>query len=161
MKTTLNLTIAALLSTGLLATAAEDKQPQTKAAPAQTYATWIASELEGTGSSQEDAKVTADPDGDGMPNLLEYAIGGDPLFPDSEARPSARIQAGRLVYTFKRDSAKSDLIYAVESSTDMRTWRRIPSEIVRNKGSVETRSVTLPASAQLGFVRLKVSLVSQ
>ena len=141
--------------------ATEEKPSQSEATTTQTFATWIASELEGTETSVKDATVDGDPDGDGMPNLLEYAIGGDPLFPDSEAQPSARLEGGRLVYTFRRDSAKTDLIYAVESSTDMRNWRRIPSEIVRSKGTVETRRVTLSAAAEIGFVRLTVSIVAQ
>lgn len=139
--------------------AAQSKPSQANLSEPQTYATWSASEFEGTGTPSIQTGMDADPDGDGMSNLLEYAFGGDPLFADAAAQPTARVDGtGDLVFTFNRDASKSDLIYVVETSTDMNIWRRIPSEIVHTKGTIESRRVTLPASSRAGFVRLNVKV---
>jgi hypothetical protein len=80
---------------------------------------------------------TADPDGDDLPNLLEYALARDPLAPESE--PHVRITniAPSLAIEFLR--ARSDLTYTVEASSDLATWEVIAT----NPGAV---SATVPVT---------------
>lgn len=54
------------------------------------YETWAA----GYGFEPGQEAPSADPDGDGLPNLLEYLFEGDPFVPDSASRPKLRIQSG-------------------------------------------------------------------
>ncbi len=83
------------------------------------------------------AASAADPDGDGLDNLLEYALGLDPRAPGvppagaSGGGTSAGLpvittvdDAGtlRLELTFIRPPAREDLIYTVEISDDLVTW---------------------------------------
>ncbi len=77
---------------------------------------------EATGLSGAAADPLADPDGDGVPNLLEYALGGDPLVPRSAVLPEAELVDGRLAFTFNR-IADPGLIYTVEVSDDLVTWQ--------------------------------------
>ncbi len=60
----------------------------------------------------------ADPDGDGLKNLAEYAFGGDPLRPYSAMPPSlAAVMEGEEMFleiTFSRIDA-SDIVYRVEA----------------------------------------------
>lgn len=74
--------------------------------------------------------ATADPDGDGIPNLLEYAAG---LLPDSPDPPSALQQVsyedGRLVLEFRRDERAVDLLLEVEASTDLQQWTVIARSV--------------------------------
>lgn len=70
-----------------------------------------------------DAADSADPDRDGLPNLLEYATGGDPLAPAASPLVTGT-DAGRLALTFPvRSDAK--LVYEVEASDDLYAWTSI------------------------------------
>lgn len=65
---------------------------------------------------------TADPDGDGVPNLSEYAFGGDPLH--AQAVPGApQAEAGGGITFYQRQAA--NLSYAVYESTDLTNWTLI------------------------------------
>ena len=65
---------------------------------------------------------TADPDSDGHMNLLEYALGGNPLESDKELVTSQETD-DRLHLTFAR--MRSDLVYTVEGSSDLSDWSMI------------------------------------
>ncbi|HPA20305.1 MAG TPA: Calx-beta domain-containing protein [Verrucomicrobiae bacterium] len=73
----------------------------------------------------------ADPDGDGHPNLEEYAFKTDPLGATSrpvfvqELVPGAGIAIG-----FDRDPALGDIDLIVESSDDLVSWRTVAQSLV-------------------------------
>jgi hypothetical protein len=82
--------------------------------------------------SGNDAAPEADPDNDGVANLLEYALARDPHTPDGLGE-TLRVEAvatdddeGRihLEITFVRPPGREDLRYVVEVSDDLVTWRR-------------------------------------
>ena len=62
----------------------------------------------------------ADPDGDGIVNLLEYALDMDPNVASVDGLPTAQIDpsCGCLTLTYTRVLAASDLIYSVEAAND-------------------------------------------
>jgi hypothetical protein len=61
--------------------------------------------------------ATADPDNDGVPNLLEYAFSRQPGRAEpSPALTSVSVQSGRLVINFTRDERAGDLLYEVQVS---------------------------------------------
>lgn len=74
-----------------------------------------------------DPRHEADPDGDGVANLLEYAFGGDPTVPSHRMAggppllPQAQSGASGLLFTFPKraDSASRGLSHVVEFSTDL------------------------------------------
>ncbi len=73
------------------------------------------------------AADTADPDGDGIPNLLEYAFGGDPLVPGTATLPTADILADRLALAFDRvaDPALTYAVQATDSLEGSASWTDI------------------------------------
>ncbi len=105
-----------------------------------------------------------DPDGDGIPNLLEYAYGTDPLDSLSSDLPEMRILEEEGVRTlaleFNQITSESDVEYIVEFSSDLTNWI-----ISTNSVSLETRGdqidrrltsgVANPTSARQ-FVRIRI-----
>ena len=89
------------------------------------YAAWLAARF--SSAERVDPLVSgpaADPDADGLPNLLEYALGGDPRDPSSHPAPQAQVAASRLTLTFSR-LADPALVYTVEASPDLADWATV------------------------------------
>lgn len=99
----------------------------------------------------------ADPDGDGINNLLEYALGGNPLSAaDADAtRPLTQVAASRLQISFLR--ARAEVSYIVEASGDLTTWTPVsytPVSIGQTQTVADTVDIT---SASRRFLRLKIT----
>ena len=80
-------------------------------AAAEPYAAWRALHFGAAGDTAS-AADTADPDGDGLPNLLEYAVGSAPLAASAPAA-TVGLSGGRLALTYTR-IADPALTYTVE-----------------------------------------------
>ena len=111
----------------------------------------------GTTTASGIAADNADPDGDGVPNLLEYALGTDPNSASSVTRPAVQVSGSRLQLTFAR--TRADVTYIVEASSDLASW----SAIATNPGTVG-QSVTVTDTVDLStaspprrFLRLRVT----
>ena len=87
---------------------------------AQTFDTWRVAKF-GANANSPIAAPDADPDGDGVANLLEYALGADPLSSASRNLPSL-VPGAYLTISFSRVTAASDLTYTVQVSSDLLTW---------------------------------------
>jgi hypothetical protein len=75
------------------------------------------------GADWENVSLAADNDGDGVTNLAEYALGGDPLAPDSIAiLPQVDVSGGYLHITFTRDPAHNDIKLIVQGSNNLYAW---------------------------------------
>jgi len=93
----------------------------------------------------------SDADRDGLALLLEYALERNPTTPDATGSTAF---AGDGSFQFQR--ARSELVYEVQSSTNLVHW----SPVVVNPGNVgENISVPSPfaPSTPAGFLRLKVT----
>ncbi|MBK8478724.1 MAG: hypothetical protein IPL39_21310 [Opitutaceae bacterium] len=64
----------------------------------------------------------ADPDGDGVGNLLEYALGGDARVGESGLLPVVSAAGPKVTLTYVRDLWLRDVTWAVEWSTDLVNW---------------------------------------
>jgi len=77
----------------------------------------------GTNVNVAPAANDADPDGDGLWNELEYALGMDPNTASPSGRPVLALDAGGfLTLTFSRPVGVTDLTYRVEVSGDLTIW---------------------------------------
>jgi hypothetical protein len=105
----------------------------------------------------------ADPDGDGVPNLLEYAFGGNPHGSSRQRLPVVQSEGGRLRLSFMRSRDAGDLIYVVQASEDLLDWTAIwSSESFPHDGTEEFLEERVEDSREISqagrrFLRLVVT----
>jgi hypothetical protein len=73
----------------------------------------------GTSSNSGNAADSAAPDGDGIPNILKYALVIAPGGSGASAMPPAQIAGNRLTLTFTRDPARNDVTITVQAASDL------------------------------------------
>ena len=95
----------------------------------QTYATWQAAHFSAAEIAAGMAADEYDYDGDGLANLLKYALDIDPKTGTGGSPPTVAFSAanGALQLTFTRDTARADINYVVEASPDLVQWTPIAS----------------------------------
>lgn len=112
----------------------------------------------------QNQKLDGDADHDGLANVLEAAMGTNPLMPDSAAMPMQSFVAiSGLSYsalTFTRDPAIADLMPVVEWSDDLLNWSAAATTEVSRilSGGLETITVrsNVPVGVGQQFLRVKV-----
>lgn len=114
-----------------------------------------------------DASVSgdaADPDQDGIVNILEYAFGLNPKLADVNGAPSATVHGERLMLSYRQNKEAVDVMIAPEVSEalDAGSWSRNGlSEFDRlDLGSfwqVSVQDSTYTSNAPARFMRLKVA----
>lgn len=76
------------------------------------------------------AGVTADADDDGVPNGIEFVIGGDPKGGDSShLLPTASVDGVHLHFVFRRSAASAAFDPFVEYGTDITGWTRATPDL--------------------------------
>ena len=126
------------------------------------------------GLAGDQASLTADPDGDLLTNLMEYALGLDPQSPDS--LPAGRLEpdgavpftqgsqpeARRLTLRFTRPVGREGVTYQVKVSSDLLNWQNVSNVSVEPgpEPGMETVTAKDPVSTAEGgsrFIRLDIS----
>ncbi len=126
----------------------------------ETFATWAA--------ARQQESPLADSDKDGLPALLEYALDLDPTRTDSYSLEISGSAGEREVH-FLLAGERPDVIYALESSADLRDWQEIaarppgepwPAHVRLDDFPNGTRKISVPLpNAPTLHVRLAVHLV--
>ena len=101
--------------------------------------------------------ATSDPDGDGLVNLLEYALNLNPREPTSQGLPLVEVNGGTLTISYQKDTTKPDIRYQVEASAVLTTWVDQSDVLVSEEGSLETRQTSVSIPGVFKFLRLKIT----
>lgn len=127
------------------------------------YASWIDSPAYNSpplGTS--DKLPTADPDKDGIDNLLEFTLGGNPVVSSQAILPTQATVGSNQVLSYKRsDESESPATTQVgQWSTDLNSWTDVTPVLVNENGTApDDMTVSVPTSSAVAghlFVRLKV-----
>jgi autotransporter-associated beta strand protein len=102
----------------------------------------------------------ADPDFDGVSNLLEYILGGDPRISDSGILPRATIDGAFLVLSYRRgDASEVDTTQTGQWSVNLKDWfDLVPVLVAENGADPDDMEIRIPlANTENGrlFGRLK------
>lgn len=140
------------------------------AAPAvvqSPYAIWSATNAP-TGNADDDY------DGDGVPNAIEFVLGGDKDTDDLAKLPAVATGSGGMTFTFVRDQGSVDpgVGVVVEVGTDLSSWPHVSTvgpdtagstanvTVTDNLDGTDTITVTVAQSPDAKkFARLKVMVV--
>jgi subtilisin-like proprotein convertase family protein len=105
-----------------------------------------------------------DPDHDGISNLLEFALGGQPLSAATTIMPHLTTAAGVTYFEYQVDSYALGIEVTPQFSDtlDSTSWANLVPVLHSQNGSIQTWRVTLPAagSLQRRFCRIQVSDLS-
>ena len=102
----------------------------------------------------------ADPDSDGIANLMEYALMLDPNKPDVAGLPDPVVRNGQVSVTYKRPASAVDLTFQTEWTDDLITWHatEISEQVIMTVGDMQIvrASAPTPKDQPGRFLRLRV-----
>jgi autotransporter-associated beta strand protein len=105
--------------------------------------------------------AAADPDGDGITNLMEFVLGGSPVVSSESILPTLATVGSDLVLSYTRsDDSESVTTQVGQWSTDLSTWTNVTPVLVNENGaSADDMTISVPRSNAVNgkmFLRLSV-----
>jgi hypothetical protein len=103
--------------------------------------------------------VGGDPDQDGLPNLVEFALGLDPKV-SSQFPIVTSLREGRVSLIYERSKMAQGISIISEASRDLTRWTTDGVVVLKlnEPASVETWSASIPVIESAHFLRLRISV---
>jgi Zn-dependent metalloprotease/methionine-rich copper-binding protein CopC len=117
-------------------------------------------------ANTDNAANDADPDADGIVNLLEYALTDsgtslDPKAAGAVGLPTVTVESSKLKISFKRNTSATDLKYEIEASDDLTIWTPIAKWLAgASEWSDKTTGVTATDSSGTSAITDSTELTS-
>jgi len=92
---------------------------------------------------------TADPDQDGIPNLLEYAYAADPNTAGTNPF-TGQLNGQQFELQFPRNTSAMDLTYQIQASSDLSTWSNILTYTAANGWTINLAGATVSEAVTNG-----------
>ena len=127
--------------------------------PSMSYAEWSA-QMFGERQSFQIESESADPDGDGWPNAMEYLIGMNPLVRDPSIGLVSMVrqqEGGSLSLQLPISINRKSVDLIVCYSTDLVVWTTFvgPSKVEERDDEFEHWIYRIPTNNQKGYMRLQ------
>jgi hypothetical protein len=104
--------------------------------------------------------AAGDEDGDGLSNLMEYALGTNPNSANVAAPLTVTREGNQLAVTYGVNVQTPDVAFQVEASSDLTTWTRLESTPVSLSATRQTRLAWEAATSPQRFYRLSTRLLA-
>jgi hypothetical protein len=119
---------------------------------------WRSDHFGASATNPDIAGDLADPDGDGVKNILEYAAGTEPLAAEVSPWLSFGLENGFLTATAAKNPHSTNLTWSAESSADLTAWNATNTTLLQNTTSLFKVRDNFPvATNPCHFLRLKIS----
>jgi hypothetical protein len=125
-------------------------------AVAETYDTWKARNFP---SNPGAGAPDGDPDADGRPNLVEYAVGSNPNSHDSNGYLDVSFDANAFYVSVRKGPGGNDVRYEIESSPNLVTGSWSSSLVTILENNAARLRVRYDGTTAGGFLRLKFALI--
>ncbi len=106
--------------------------------------------------------ATADPDGDGVPNLLEFAAGGNPSLADAtNAVVQGTQAAGQFYFQFHERNSLGNVGRQFQAAADLLNWTNVtPAALtpLQNFGTSSLYQAAFPVQINPQFFRIRYSV---
>ena len=123
-------------------------------------ASWLQTWIDNGTLDPASSGAADDPDGDGIPNLLEYAYVLNPVTADhgtaGTGKPSCRLDGDAFSVTYRLNPRATDLVYQIEATTalnDAQSWQAAATTDTVLSSSALRRTIRATLEAAPGAVR--------
>lgn len=154
---------AQALSTAIEVTAVQGSEAEGQLrliTPALTFGNWRMKNFPANASAGT-IGFNADPDGDGIHNIAEYAWQLNPNSREAmRTTLTGETGGGTATFTFKTPRNVSDVVVTAECSPDLQSWTPATSTVTASDADFDTRTCTTPSNDGRYFWRVRFSTVT-
>ncbi len=114
------------------------------------YESWKLAHFSANATNSGIAGDLADPDGDRIPNLLEFAVASDPNAVGSEGSVGGAIVANHFQVKFRRNTSATNLTFSVQVASAIDSWSNLITYTAATGWVADVAGAAAVESAPLG-----------